>query len=171
MNVLELKRSLKEDRPSSWESIPDMELYMDQILNLMKQQQLGLDEDGKLTASMVNNYIKKGIMPRAKGKKYKRSHVAYLTAICLFKQILSVTETDGLIKDQLEDQEIEDFYKKLIRTIDNEFTRVSDSLHGDMDREELSDTILKLAISSYAQKLACQQLLKFAGELEEGNPL
>lgn len=171
MNVLELKKSLKEGRPSGWESIPDMELYMDQILSLMKQQQLGLDEDGKLTASMVNNYIKKGILPRAKGKKYKRSHVAYLTAICVFKQILSVSETDALLKDQLEDQEIEDFYKKFILEVDSAFTKVSESLHGDMDREELSNTILKLAVSSYAQKLACQQLLKFAAELDEGNPL
>ena len=81
----------------------------------------------------------------------------FIDYICVFKQILSVSETDALLKDQLEDQEIEDFYKKFILEVDSGFTKVSESLHGDMDREELSDTILKLAVSSYAQKLACQQ--------------
>lgn len=167
MDIIELKRSLKEDRPSKWDSIPDIELYMDQVLNYMKKQHIGLDGDEMLTASMINNYAKKGLLPRAKGKKYKKMHVAYLTAICLFKQVLSVSETDLLLKDQLEDQEIEDFYKKYIKEIDVEFTKVSDSIHTDMDREELSDMMLKLAISSYAQKLACQRLLQFAEELDK----
>jgi len=166
MDIIEIKRSFKEDRPAKWESIPDMELYMDQVLNFMRKQHIGLEGDETLTASMVNNYIKKGLLPRAKGKKYKKSHVAHLTAICLLKQVLSVTDTDAVLKDQLEEQEIEEFYKKYCKEIDGEFTKVSELIHMDMDREELSDMILKLAISSYAQKLACERLLKFAGELD-----
>ena len=112
MDIVELKRSLKEDRPAKWEQIPDIELYMDQVLNFMRKQHIGLEGDETLTASMVNNYIKKGLLPRAHRKKYKKDHVAYLTAICLFKKVLSVSDTDKLLKDQLEGQEIEDFYKK-----------------------------------------------------------
>ncbi len=171
MGIVELKKSLKEDRPIGWDNIPEMELYMDQVLGLMKEQHLGLDGDDKLTASMVNNYIKKGVLPRARGKRYTKNHIAYLTAIGLFKRVLSVSETDALLKDQLEEQEMEDFYKKLLRALDHEFNRVGNALHQDMDREELSDAILKLAISSYAQKMACQKLLQFAAELDEGNPL
>ena len=115
MDIIEIKRSLKEDRPARWENIPDMELYMDQVLGFIKKQHIGLEEGEALTPSMVNNYVKKGLLPRAKGKKYKKSHVAHLTAICLFKQVLSVSETDALLKDQLEDQEIEEFYKKYIK--------------------------------------------------------
>jgi hypothetical protein len=166
MDIIELKRSLQEDRPVKWEQIPDIELYMDQVLNFMEKQHLGLEEDEALTSSMVNNYIKKGLLPRANKKKYKKEHVAHLTAICLFKRVLSVSETDKLLKDQLEGQEIEYFYKKYCKEIDREFCAASDSIHLDMDREELSDMILKLAISSYAQKLACEKLLQFASELD-----
>ena len=167
MDIVELKRSLKEDRPAKWEQIPDIELYMDQVLNFMRKQHIGLEGDETLTASMVNNYIKKGLLPRAHRKKYKKEHVAYLTAICLFKKVLSVSDTDKLLKDQLDGQEIEDFYKKYGKEIDREFAAVSDLIHLDMDREELSDMILKLAISSYAQKLACERLLQLANKLDQ----
>lgn len=167
MDIIELKRSLKEDRPVKWDSIPDMELYMDQVISFMKKQHVGLEADENLTPSMVNNYVKKGLLPRAKGKKYTKSHIAYLTAICLFKQVLSVTETQSLLKDQLEEQEIEEFYKKYLKELDLEFEKVSDTLHVDMDREELSDMILKLAISSYAQKMTCERLLEFADQIDK----
>ena len=167
MDIVELKRSLKEDRPAKWEQIPDIELYMDQVLSFMRKQHIGLEGDETLTASMVNNYIKKGLLPRAHRKKYKKDHVAYLTAICLFKKVLSVSDTDKLLKDQLEGQEIEDFYKKYGKEIDREFAAVSDLIHLDMDREELSAMILKLAISSYAQKLACERLLQLANKLDQ----
>ena len=167
MDIVELKRSLKEDRPAKWEQIPDIELYMDQVLNFMRKQHIGLEGDETLTASMVNNYVKKGLLPRAHRKKYKKDHVAYLTAICLFKKVLSVSDTDKLLKDQLEGQEIEDFYKKYGKEIDREFAAVSDLIHLDMDREELSAMILKLAISSYAQKLACERLLQLANKLDQ----
>ena len=167
MDIVELKRSLKEDRPAKWDQIPDIELYMDQVLNFMKKQHIGLEGDETLTATMVNNYIKKGLLPRAHRKKYKKEHVAYLTAICLFKKVLSVSDTDKLLKDQLEGQEIEDFYKKYGKEIDREFATVSDLIHIDMDREELSDMILKLAISSYAQKLACERLLQLADKIDQ----
>ena len=167
MDIIELKRSLKEDRPAKWDHIPDIELYMDQVLNFMRKQHIGLEGDETLTASMVNNYIKKGLLPRAHRKKYKKEHVAHLTAICLFKRVLSVSDTDKLLKDQLEGQEIEDFYKKYCKEIDREFAAVSDLIHLDMDREELLDMILKLAISSYAQKLACERLLQLSNELDQ----
>ncbi len=167
MNIVELKRSLKDDRPAKWEQIPDIELYMDQVLNFMKKQHIGLEGEETLTASMVNNYIKKGLLPRAHRKKYKKEHVAHLTAICLLKRVLSVSDTDKLLKDQLEGQEIEDFYKKYCKEIDREFVAVSDLIHVDMDREELSEMILKLAISSYAQKLACERLLQLANKLDQ----
>ena len=73
-----------------WEELPDLDLYMDQVLSLIHRY-LGREEspDGKvLTSSMVNNYVKMRLMPAPEKKKYSRVHLAYLIAICVLKTSL-----------------------------------------------------------------------------------
>ena len=159
-----IKKVLEEKRPNKWDDIPDIDLYMDQVLSYMPRQHAGLELDENLTAAMVNNYIKKGLLPRAKGKKYNREHIAYLTAICLLKQVLSVTDTGELLKARIEDGEVRDFYERYIQVMDEEFKKVSASLEETKDKAQLSEAALRLAVSSYAQKLACEQMLKELGE-------
>lgn len=166
----EIKYILEEKRPAKWEEIPDIDLYMDQVLSYMTRQHAGLEIDESLTSAMINNYMKKDLLPRTKGKKYSREHIAYLTAICLLKQVLSVTDTGKLLKAQVEmrsEEEIHSFYDKYIKTMDEEFKNVSERFCIPQDKKALSDTALRLAISSYAQKLACQQILKALDEDEK----
>lgn len=164
----ELKNILEETRPEKWENIPDIELYMDQVLNYMTRQHVGLELDETLTAAMVNNYMKKDLLPRANGKKYDRQHIAYLTAICLLKQVLSVTQTGQLLFEQVPERtedNIKDFYEKYTVMMDEEFCNVSKQANETYKDESQADMALRLAISSYAQKLACQEILK---ELSKG---
>lgn len=77
---------MRTQRPVAWDQLPDFALYMDQVLSYMDRQVLRFDEEDALTASMVNNYTKSGLVPRAEGKKYNREHLAYLTAICVLKR-------------------------------------------------------------------------------------
>ncbi|MFR8330973.1 MAG: DUF1836 domain-containing protein [Oscillospiraceae bacterium] len=62
---------------------------MDQLISYMPRQLIHYGEGEALTSAMVNNYIKDGALPRADGKRYSRTHLAYLTAICALKQVLS----------------------------------------------------------------------------------
>lgn len=166
----EIKYILEEKRPAKWEEIPDIDLYMDQVLSYMTRQHAGLEIDESLTSAMINNYMKKDLLPRTKGKKYSREHIAYLTAICLLKQVLSVTDTGKLLKAQVgerSEEEIRSFYDKYTETMDEEFKNVSEHFCIPQDKKALSDTALRLAISSYAQKLACQQILKALDEDEK----
>ncbi|QAT42184.1 DUF1836 domain-containing protein [Aminipila luticellarii] len=156
----ELKRILQEQRPNNWEDIPDIDLYMDQVLNYMVRQHIGLESGETLTSAMVNNYIKKELLPRAKGKRYERQHIAYLTAICLFKQILSVDSTKELLKSQLADSDIKSFYEKYCVKLDQEYTGVAEKIDEKMTKQDISELVLELAISSYAQKIACERLLE-----------
>ncbi|MBN7773463.1 DUF1836 domain-containing protein [Clostridium aminobutyricum] len=159
-DIKELKNSLKEVRPNKWEDIPDIDLYMDQVLVYMQRQHIGLESGETLTSAMVNNYIKKGLLPRAKGKRYDRTHVAYLTAICLMKQVLSVDLTDQMLKNQLENSGIQEFYRKYCESVDNAYNEVAEKISEDMSKEEISELVLQLAASSYAQKVACERLLE-----------
>ena len=166
----DMKHILEEKRPAKWEEIPDIDLYMDQVLSYMMRQHEGLELYENMTSAMINNYMKKDLLPRARGKKYNREHIAYLTAICLLKQVLSVTDTGELLSSQIQqrqEEEIRSFYTKYTEMMDMEFKQVSENLPETADKETLSDAALRLAISSYAQKLACQQLIKALRDQEE----
>ena len=97
-DLMELRESLRSQRPVAWDQLPDFALYMDQVLSYMDRQVIRFDEDDGLTAAMVNNYTKSGLVPRAEGKKYNRDHLAYLTAICVLKHVMSTRDMDLLIK-------------------------------------------------------------------------
>ena len=60
----ELKDRLNQERPASWDALPDIALYMDQIISYMPRQLIRYDESEHLTSAMVNNYIKDGLLPR-----------------------------------------------------------------------------------------------------------
>ena len=89
-----LRERLRTQRPVPWDQLPDFSLYMDQVLSYMDRQVIRFDEDDGLTAAMVNNYTKSGLVPRAEGKKYNRDHLAYLTAICVLKRVMSTRDMD-----------------------------------------------------------------------------
>ena len=49
-----------------WDELPDIELYMDQVINLVSKYLspiLSQQEQPMLTKSMVNNYVKLGLIP------------------------------------------------------------------------------------------------------------
>ena len=87
-----LKKKLAETRPDPWEKLPDIPLYMDQVVSYLARQSVSLDESDTLTPAMINNYIKDGLIARAHGKKYDQEHLGLLTAISALKQALSVRE-------------------------------------------------------------------------------
>lgn len=167
--IKEYKDKLNNLRPEEWEQIPDIALYMDQVIGYMSRQHIGLADDGEenLTSAMINNYVKNGLLPRAKGKRYGREHIGYLTAICLLKQVLSVSEAGVLLKKQMEYQNIEEFYKNYKEILNMEFCKTGEELPEDASDEELAQLALKMAVESYAQMSACKTILKQLAVKEE----
>lgn len=74
----------------AWETLPDIGLYMDQVITLMERTFLTALPKGEITKSMVNNYVKVGLVPRPVGKKYDREHLAMLLMVAVLKQALSM---------------------------------------------------------------------------------
>lgn len=73
--------------------IPNIDLYLDQILTLasdrLAQNQRG---DKLLTKTMINNYSKDGLIKPVKGKKYSREHIVQMLLVYALKQTLSIGE-------------------------------------------------------------------------------
>lgn len=162
----ELKKRLETQRPAQWDALPDLSLYMDQVIGYMPRQLIQYGEGEGLTSAMVNNYIKDGLLPRAEGKRYGRVHLAYLTAICALKQVLSVRDA-GLLAAHGKEEEPQEVYERFRTELDRALMATAQRLEGQTEQEDLSVLALELALRSYADKLACQRVLDL---IRQGQP-
>ena len=157
MNDLsDLEARLREQRPVEWDQLPDFSLYMDQVLSYMDRQVIRFDGDDGLTAAMVNNYTKSGLVPRAEGKKYGREHLAYLTVICVLKRVMSTRDMDLLIRQELQgDRSVQDGYAAFCDSLDKALNLTAGEMKsrpgGD---EDLADAAIHFALLSYAAGVA-----------------
>ena len=117
-----------------------------------------------MTSAMVNNYIKDGAMPRAEGKRYSRTHLAYLTALCALKQVLSVKDAGLLLAAASEGRPPQKLYEQFREELDRALDVTAGSLDGSAEAEELPGLALALALRSYADRLACQRILELLRE-------
>lgn len=149
------RERLQTQRPVAWDQLPDFALYMDQVLSYMDRQVIRFDEDDGLTAAMVNNYTKSGLVPRAEGKKYSREHLAYLTAICVLKHVMSTRDMDLLIKEELHgDRPISDGYAAFCASLDKALDLTSREMEDRTGEDELADAAIHFALLSYAAGVA-----------------
>lgn len=159
--LLDLKKRMEQERPASWEQLPDIALYMDQIISFMPRQLIHFDDSEGLTSAMVNNYIKDGLVPRAEGKRYGPIHLGYLTAVCALKKVLSVKDTGKLIAAGKEITDSpEKLYGYFCRALDHALEDTAGTLDENTPRDELAKLALDLAMRSYANQLACARILE-----------
>ena len=93
--LMEWGKELETFRLPHWEELPDLELYMDQVRTLVDRYLSPVIQGEKhplLTSSMVNNYVKLGLIPAPVKKRYNKEHVAFLLAITTLKQVLTIPE-------------------------------------------------------------------------------
>ena len=167
-DLTDLQTRLREHRPVDWDQLPDFSLYMDQVLSYMDRQIIHFDGDDGLTAAMVNNYTKSGLAPRAEGKKYGREHLAYFTAICVLKRVMSTRDMDLLIREELQDRPVRDGYAAFRQSLDKALNITADELaartgDGDPDDPALADAAIHFSLLSYAAGVAgsrCVALLR-----------
>ena len=96
-------REILEYRCPRYEQFPAIPLYRDQVidaLNFYMAPFLSSEEDQAITASMINNYVKQHLLPPPVKKRYDRDHMARLYAICMLKQVFSISEIQGLLDIQ-----------------------------------------------------------------------
>ena len=108
-----------------WDDLPDIELDRDQVIALMSKyfEMLGLQDDKALTPSMINNYVKMGVLPSPVKKKYSKNHLAHLFIICMLKQVLPLQGISALIKAQLRGKSEQQLFDCLSLAYEDIFTR------------------------------------------------
>lgn len=100
-----------------WNALPQLELYMDQVIILLKQYLAPLhrgEEDKAITASIINNYVRMKVMPPPVKKKYSRVHIACLIVICALKQSLSISCIQRILPADHSEEEIRRLYDDFV---------------------------------------------------------
>ena len=139
-----------------WSELPELDLYMDQIIVLMEKYLGSNPEDKLITPSMINNYVKLGIVPPPIKKKYSKIHIAYLIIICSLKQVIPIADIKILIDEKLKNISIEDLL--------NEYSQ----LHSEMTKKiiEISDNYTTKTSTSSAMYLAsASSISRYATDL------
>ncbi len=162
--LVELKEKLTSQRPDAWDKLPDIPLYMDQVVSYLTRQMVCFEPGDALTSAMINNYIKDGLLSRANGKKYGQEHLAYLTAISALKQVLSVREMRALVSIGRDAGTSQQQYDYFCRFLDQALTQATDHLDENAQVEDLPGMVLTYALQSYAHGLVCRRLLEIMAQ-------
>lgn len=82
------------------EEIPAIDLYVDQIINLVADKQKEGSPrffEKQLTKTMINNYSKDGVITPVKGKKYTKEQILQILTVFSLKGTLSIGEIKRLL--------------------------------------------------------------------------
>ncbi len=140
-----------------WNELPEIDLYLDQVVSYLEkylEQYNVTKEDKIITKTMINNYVKLGIMPAPEKKKYSREHIAYLMVICVLKQVYSINDIGKLISLTIQYFELSKAYNRFCANLEisikNVFLRKEFPNVEKMTEEQY---LLKNVVQSIADKL------------------
>lgn len=127
--LLDWLRGMEQFDLPEWDSLPQLDLYMDQIIILLKQYLAPLhrgEEDKAITASIINNYVRMKIMPAPIKKKYSRIHLACLIMICSLKRSLSISCIQRILPSEHSEESVRQLYNGFVqqyRTVQKAFVQ------------------------------------------------
>ena len=164
--------------------LPNIDLYMDQVTTFMDEQLAACkrhDEDKILTKTMINNYAKNDLLPPPEKKKYSKEHVLTLIFIYYLKNILSISDIQGILNPitnryfgNKDDRNMEDVYdevfaleheelEKLIKDLGKKYKTASGTFleFPEEDRELLQSFsyICLLSYDVYIKKMLIERTI------------
>lgn len=173
------------------EDIPNIDLYMDQVLTFMNEQ-LGstkrYEEDKILTKTMINNYAKNNLLPPPVKKKYSKEHVLVMLFIYYFKNILSIRDIETMLSPltdkyfhgedfsvtdiyeeicQLEKSRIDTLAKDVAKSYQSASAAFADVSGEDQGDLQLFAFICNLSFDVYVKKLLIEKLIDELPKSEE----
>ena len=168
---------LKEFRLPQWDELPDMDLYMDQVVMLLQRYLNFLPEDehgnAAITASIINNYVRLKIMPPPVKKKYTRVHMAYLIMVCSLKQSVNIPYIQKMLPLGLPEAEVRRIYEAYVQThhdvclafIQLVRSGADDVLHSTgAQSADVERVVYSAAIVSGFSKLLTEKMVHLEGE-------
>ena len=166
-------------RLPAWEQIPDLGLYMEQVVLLLRQYLDYLPPELKqpepITAAAINNYVRLKVMPAPEKRKYYRVHIAFLIMIFTLKQGISINGLQQLLPSTADEEEVRIFYTSYIarlQEVGNFYTAQTRAAVQDILDPETSDegaienVIIQSILQSGFSRIMAEKLL----HLQDADP-
>ena len=161
------------DRDIMPDEVPQLDLYMDQVLTLFDQCLSGskrTPEDKLLTKTMVNNYVKQKVVPAPRRKRYTRRHVASLLFVTAMKRVYSIGQIASMMgMIDRSDVDVSALYDEVVALLEQSLAqRFCDDAPAAEPRlteapAELAH-VLEAAVASLAAKVYVEQTLALQDE-------
>ena len=159
-----------------WDSIPDLGLYMDQVVVLLVQYlsfipSIPGGKESFVTSSAINNYVRLKIMPAPVKRKYYRVHIAYLIMILTMKQSISISDVQKIMPEGADIPSVrrayEDYSQKF-REIALFFNRQMQGAWDDLHSSEPSESgrgatsrlVIESALIAGFSKILAEKLIR-----------
>ncbi len=166
--ILSMVNDITQKNLIESESLPKLDLYVDQVTNLIQDNLISIKEN-HITKSMINNYCKNKIVPASEKKKYNLNHLLMFITIYNTKSILSIQDL-GKIFASIEDDTLDyyDFINNLIKEFNLNF---EDLVEKDLksieeanlftdDKVKASILATKLAIEANNKKMLSEMIIE-----------
>ena len=150
-------------KPVPWDQIPDLGLYMDQVITFITRAYEPLYGDATkryLSAPMINNYVKNKLIPRPSGKKYSRLQIAMLIMIVALKQVCMMEDIRIMLHIESE-EEAQSLYARFCE-------RQTQAIGEMLSRRSELAPAMDCAIFSSAYRAGCECLLNTDAIAPEG---
>ncbi|NFG22320.1 DUF1836 domain-containing protein [Clostridium botulinum] len=141
-DILNIMKNLNLDKKINLEDIPELDLYMDQVIQLFENKLSILkrkEEDKVLTKTMINNYAKAKLLMSIKNKKYSKEHLILMSLIYDLKGALSINDIkltlDNIVKkyENNEEYNLRSLYKTYLDMNSQDVNEVKEYMN---DKEE-----------------------------------
>ena len=126
--------------------IPNIDLYMDQVLTFMNshlEDAKRYEDDKIMTKTMINNYAKNRLIPAPDKKKYSKEHIMVLMFIYYFKNILSIGDIQSILNPLTEryfandkDLNLEKIYEEVFTLEKGQIEQLKETLTKDYQRAQ-----------------------------------
>lgn len=154
-----------------WNELPDIELYMDQVLSILNKHLALYHEtthgDKLITPTMINNYVKLKIMPPPVKKRYSKLHLAYLLIICTLKQTLDMATIQKIIPADSTPDEVRTIFNSFVKNQRKAYSYVTENVksvavpilenEGD-SQERLNDLLLQVSSCANIFKIFTEKI-------------
>lgn len=140
-----------------WDNFPDIDLYMDQLVSLSNRYLTELSAN-QVTPSMVNSYVKKGLITRPVKKKYQRQHLAELIMVSLFKSIYSLDVVKQVIRKIFDNEDAQSAYDTFADLFNYDLRLLDGQDIPDVTKVANTEPLLK-KIEEYTIRASIYQML------------
>lgn len=144
-----------------YDDIPDAGLYLEQASRYVSET-LRLLPGAELTASMLSNYVKRGLVANPVRKQYGREQLAHLLFIAVAKSVLSIENLKRMVQLQRESYDNRTAYNYFRRDLERALLYAF-GLEATLSRPDMQESaekrILHTTVVAIAHKLCLDMQL------------